>query len=1429
MPQSDKIKGWCDLIRHRYESYLKTAFYFKDEALRRSFEQALQQERLATDAFPEQGRGFNSDKNAHELAKEFFPDPEGLFPALIDGNLYSHQSEAIRQVCHNGSNIVVATGTASGKTESFLYPVLFELFRQHQSGELKQPGVRALILYPMNALANDQRKRMGKICEDLRDKGSDFSFTFGQYIGETPEKEIRQNDSQRKKRIYPGEIVSREEMRKNPPHILLTNYSMLEYLLIRPGDSALFDRGAGTHWQFIILDEAHQYRGTKGMEMAMLIRRLKQRIRGGGRGERTFRCIATSATITSDESQKNRQKVAQFAGNLFDEKFDDGNIIFASKKKAEEEIIRYHTFIRALEGAFLLHDKGNDKIVLNRNSGPGENGEAPPEPLEIALCRDCGQHYYVGHVGSVAKGWLSEAARDPSDSLFGVTYLLPLTHDEKNIGKEKIYNLCKFCGNLSEKELSCHRHAVIQVHRCENHLIHLDQIKKCFACGSTRGNIGDPVQEIVHGADGPNMVIATALHEKLHDQCVNSENNEASRILAFADSRQDAAFFAWYAEDFYRKIRNRNLILRAMGEEDDSEYGLSMEYLKNRLLRVCEKYDIFPPGKPPGRKKRDALAMIYSELLTDDKRISLQATGLAKWYFQFLPEFAPKYLLNPPWNFSEQEATDLIQEILMELCSRGAVKLTEGPNEPRFDEVHKYKQVAKKILLTENGGGDIALLNSWGWSFRYLQKILGNTELSGNEKDRAIRKALKSVARACINSGSEPLWSRVDESSAYQLNLDWLHISPRSPSTPLFECDTCARIYFRNIRGVCPRVGCPGKLCESGKNLESNLYFMLYHNDKLPPALRSEEHTAQIKSEEARNRQEQFIKGEINLLSSSTTFEVGVNLSSLEAVFMRNVPPEPFNYIQRAGRAGRGEAPGIVVTYCRRNPHDLYHFENPEARIMRGEIRPPILDLKNEKIILRHIAATVFSLYFRKHRDRFKNLRNFVKDWKNPEARKDFHKFCCEKEGNLLALLKRIVPPEMHGPLLDESKWIAAIAGDHNSDGDYGLLAKAEKMACDDYLSLEMRYKAAENENSKRPDRIESRMKTIAEEGVLNFLSRKAIIPKYGFPVDVVELDIKKYDENRVTLQRDLSQAIAEYAPGSKVVADKLEWKSYGIKTIEGKEPPIFHYQSDEKNRNFQILSSNNRRRHGKKFIIPQFGFVTQLFYEPKPPDRRAQRLFTTRPYFVNFHKNPQNLSFPPVTISRPTPGEMVILCNGRRGAGFNICQSCYAGFPENAGLPEKKDWHWTPTGETCTGSLENFSLGQRFVTDVVRLQFAHNKLTEQWNAYSLAYALLLGAAQTLQLPDNDLNVTITGGEGPDTYAIILYDNVPGGAGLVANLCDEDILRETLKKSQERMSGECGCDSSCYGCLRSYRNQFAHPHLNRKRALEFLNLATEIK
>jgi len=231
-------------VEGRYKRYLETTFYFKYPDLRNSFQEALGSGHLSKGPYLEATPVFRRGEKTSELLQELLtkaPD-EGFLKAMKgDRPLYLHQEEAIRKVFGEARNVVVATGTASGKTETFLYPILLHLYREFQTGQLG-PGVRALILYPMNALANDQRDKLGGISKLLQEAGSPFKLRFGQYIGETPEDE---NDSWRHARDHisnrlPGELVLRKEMREKPPHILLTNYSMLEYLLIRPDDSPLF-------------------------------------------------------------------------------------------------------------------------------------------------------------------------------------------------------------------------------------------------------------------------------------------------------------------------------------------------------------------------------------------------------------------------------------------------------------------------------------------------------------------------------------------------------------------------------------------------------------------------------------------------------------------------------------------------------------------------------------------------------------------------------------------------------------------------------------------------------------------------------------------------------------------------------------------------------------------------------------------------------------------------------------------------------------------------------------------------------------------------------------------------------------------------------------------------------------------------------------
>jgi len=948
MTNTNDIRQWPESIRQRYENYLKTSFYFKDPSLRESFQAALREEgTLLKGPISEPACGFKQGLDARALAQECFPDRSaGLFPALIDRQLYVHQECAVRAAYVDQRNIVVATGTASGKTESFLYPILFELYRQHLTGELREPGVRAMILYPMNALANDQRERLGSICKALAESGSGFRPTFGQYIGQTPEdsRDNRRNAAVRDEERLPGELVFREEMRKEPPHILLTNYSMLEYLLIRPDDSPLFDADRGKHWQFIVLDEAHQYRGAKGMEMGMLIRRLKQRLRDGGRKD-PFRCIATSATISSGEGEEDKRAVADFAGELFGEPFSVPGIIFGESEQASEDKRpqRYHAFLRALEGAFLVHRKGADAVVLNRKSVMEDGSTA--EPLEVALCRECGQHYYVGREKDKK---LKEAVRDPSQSNFGVDYYLPLEDGATHV-------LCRCCGALSISGLTCDCGAAIRVKKCESHQSDADQLKQCETCGYQRGGIGDPVQEIVHGSDGPNAVIATALHELLPES--------RRKVLAFADSRQEAAFFAWYAEDSYEKVRDRNFILRAINAGPAGEEGLSIDDLRNRLLNQWELAGLFSRADTREQRDRQVLTSILREAFTDEKRLSLSGVGLIKWFVGVPGELSlPEAMRQSPWNFTDDEVRRLIGYLLDELRLHRAMSLPKGPGMPLWSDISPWPQWSygigspgRRQNVFQWGGPQSAIVK------HFLHRMLADSGLSDDQKRSAsimLMKEVWQVLRACDGNhghADDHILSRATTKGTFRLNSRWLRIK-LAEQGEVWECGTCAALSVHNIRCVCPRNGCPGTLCPADHaRLKESHYRILYESTDLPPVLHAEEHTAQIESDEARQRQERFKSGKTHLLSSSTTFEVGVDLGNLEAVFLRNVPPEPFNYTQRVGRAGRRETPGLALTYCRRNPHDLYHYEDPKDRVIEGKVRPPRLRMTNARIIVRHI------------------------------------------------------------------------------------------------------------------------------------------------------------------------------------------------------------------------------------------------------------------------------------------------------------------------------------------------------------------------------------------------------------------------------------------------------------------------------------------
>ena len=249
-------------------------------------------------------------------------------PDIVPHNrpLYTHQEESIR-LARTPANaprpgLVISAGTGAGKTEAFLLPTLNQLYQSPRNGN----GIRSLVLYPMNALVNDQVDRLYKWLS------GQSQLTFFQFTSESPEDKRRADaDGVPKWEQEPCRMRTRQEARglethdgqaltsenRGPiPDILITNYSMLEYMLCRPQDAVFF----GSALEVIVLDEVHLYTGTLAAEITLLLRRLL--LRCGVRAEQVL-CIATSATLGSNETTP----IQEFASTLFSKRKDSIHLI----------------------------------------------------------------------------------------------------------------------------------------------------------------------------------------------------------------------------------------------------------------------------------------------------------------------------------------------------------------------------------------------------------------------------------------------------------------------------------------------------------------------------------------------------------------------------------------------------------------------------------------------------------------------------------------------------------------------------------------------------------------------------------------------------------------------------------------------------------------------------------------------------------------------------------------------------------------------------------------------------------------------------------------------------------------------------------------------------------------------------------------------
>lgn len=1595
-------------IEESYRGYIASTIHFSDEGYQRQLESILAQPGyLAKGPFLEGAPPYTADKSVRELVDE------GVFCRSMlglgngdrkrfdpDRKLYAHQVRAVRKA-REGRNYIVTTGTGSGKTECFLYPIIDDILREIEASG-PQPGVRAMILYPMNALANDQLKR-------LRELLSGTSVTFGRYTGDTQQKPadaLRQwREENPGATRLPNELISRDEMRDTPPNILLTNYSMLEYLLLRPADAPFFSGAFASGWRHIAIDEAHVYSGSLGTEIAYLLRRLKARVSQDRVTQGGLHCYATSATMGSKDDLP---KIAQFASDLFGEPFvaegDDIDVItgvidspvdhlrepwgslpleawdglrrmldadklskdalveflkpFVSRgehdkfKACEDASVglgqlllgegstaclcramatslldltpfegtdalsatgidglsshtltqmvevlagaqrsegvpvlnsRYHSFLRGPEGLFInLYE---NRLDSKKSLGvPYKNDAQKVVPVyEIAACRHCGEAFILGNEESCEKTglpWINPnrpvQAVDEDERDNPHQYYRILGAAERIDADEALYWLCPICGSTScDPNGADHRFEHEDVERIalgkggSN-----EDESRCTHCGYKRKGAVQPMR-VSPEAVGSLVCYDLTRHvppfagvEKaragggLFDAFMEQdEAPKAGSVICFSDKRQDAAYFAPAMERTYTDVTVRQILFEAVKDLGASRPdGVSPSAVRDWLKDTASrKYRLLFAGAD---KRNIADSWVLGELMSDSYRNSLEGLGVIRveptLFVRELEKVGPAVAadimrrdgLDDSW-LSPQDFLTVVRFCFESLRKQGALEVPRGVDvllkkrtrtSSAFAVRHAQGRSGKEISFAGNAKGSENIRANF--VRRYVSRLRG-IELGRDDVIQILGSVwfflgefygyLQNRTGVQVRKGSP---------ERYQLDMDAWSLYPCSDDDPVYVCDVCGCEYHWDTNGVCPTYRCEGRLRATtfAQNLSKDAHYKNAYRDSALP-LDIEEHTAQLSTKQAREVQSKFLQGEVNVLSCTTTFELGVDVGDLRAVFMRNVPPRTANYTQRAGRVGRRAGkPGYAVTFARLRSHDLSLYKDP-GHIIKGSNPAPCCYLGNEAVALRHVFAVALSEYFRsadeagdglsKTYDTFMSLES-----DNPDGMVRLRDYLAERPQGLKEQLQEVFPastPLREALGIDDWGWVERLAGERD-----GRLVHTHALKAGDYdRVLQARQRYIDQNKLGQASGMDKVLNSLKRDQTIQVLAETGVLPKYGFPTDLVELHIPAEDEsakdNRLRLQRGLRQAIVEYAPGNEVIAAKTTWVSTGIRRPKGgrlmvrsfgkcAECGTFAWPIDDYSETCECKICGKEVSLKKKMLIPSEGFTAV----EAQSDPGTQKPRSSGYAHIEFCRNwpgeyqDERLEFAGGHIETRYAGNGQLCAMNTAGkAGFAYCSYC--GAAARQGM-EVKHESWCVDKKTTRYD----ALGAAFVSDVLEfkfvfdspLEYVDEQFAEQRAWESLAWAMYAAAIDVLELPEMEIGATFYRNDA-GAWSALLYDNVPGGAGYVLQLAA--YAREVIERAYDKVA-ECACgeETCCYGCLCNYYNQGRQPYLSRGAALRIL-------
>lgn len=925
--------------------------------------------------------------------------------------------------------------------------------------------------------------------------------------------------------------------------------------------------------------------------------------------------------------------------------------------------------------------------------------------------------------------------------------------------------------------------------------------------------------------------------------------NEGRKVLLFSDSRQRAAKLARDMSDASDISAARQLFALAVCTMENQTVEHSMNSLYDFICLAAGQHH---------------LHMFHD---SERKKFSEDCESVVDNYRRCMKrgrDYLPKLTI--------ANAPIQMQEYILRLYSGGyntlydsATSWIEPTEQELFDSVDALEE--NNIMVSDEEF--IELFNAWMLSICDISTAIGHTITDtvrlkvrpnyggyGLDKDWEFSKVIRKIMGWNDRTETEMTWKRVFKKAFLdsaqpdngKLYVDLSRVKTRfDESHQWYKCEQCSELTPFMLKGKCPSCG-----ASNIHPMEDNEYEALsFWRKPVYDALQgkpihiidTEEHTAQLshkdqrddlwsKTEQYELRFQDLIQDDetpVDILSSTTTMEVGIDIGSLVAVGLRNIPPMRENYQQRAGRAGRrGSSLSTIVTFCEDGPHDALYFKDP-IPMFRGDPRRPWIDVRSEKLCQRHLGMVILQ------------------------------EFLMANHTSLDAVPAAVFLEDF----LDDFKCFLA---NYLIDKDELLLPAG---AAFHYAAFEDELKEAFDILREKCERhpelfgVGEGAKESDAKVLLDALYEEGIIPTYSFPKNVVSTYIPDMNGKIVyEVDRGLDVAIGEYAPGRAIVVDKQTYQIGGFfypgsERRHGQSLTPARTYIDDPNYVKEIRSCDecgwfglreekvercpfcgNRDLKLTREMMRPWGFAPRNA-ESIPNIQLSeeytavqQPLYSTLPdaeemKLVSRCKN--------IRIASRTNQRIIMLNKGSDDKGFMVCKDCGAAMPGNdasvlndINRPYKSNF---ARSKCQHRNAFNVNLGYDFVTDMLVLEFTiDDKIIDvrrrdnPWlsrAAQSLAEALRLSASKKLDVEFTEL---ITGyrlrtGTDASYVDLYLYDSLSSGAGYAVSVAEA--ITELLTDMKELLS-TCDCGSACSKCLKHYRNQYVHGMLDRFAALQLL-------